>query len=209
MQDLRDLERVEPGFTPDGVFQARVSIPPSYRTPDEVSRFCERLSERIGSSPGVQHVGVISVAPLSGLLRTIPFSVQGQSTAERDRAMANVPTISPGYLDAVGTRLVRGRPEPPVSSVLAGYACTAYNRCMQYTIRGVPVAVDHALRERARVAGKSLNEAAVDALAEGSGMTGSRRKRRDLADIAKTWKADKAVEAALADQDRVDKDLWR
>ena len=80
---------------------------------------------------------------------------------------------------------------------------------MQYTIRGIPVAVDNALRERARVAGKSLNETAVDALAEGSGMTGSRRKRRDLADIAKSWKADKAVEAALADQDRVDEDLWR
>ena len=88
--------------------------------------------------------------------------------------------------------------------MLAGYACTAYNSCMQYTIRGIPVAVDNALRERARVAGKSLNEAAVDALAEGSGMTGSRRKRRDLTDIARTWKAEKAVEAALADQDRVD-----
>ena len=61
----------------------------------------------------------------------------------------------------------------------------------------------------ARAAGKSLNEAAVDALAEGSGMAGTRRKRRDLGDIARTWKADKAVVAALADQDRVDEDLWR
>jgi hypothetical protein len=60
-------------------------------------------------------------------------------------------------------------------------------------------------------AGRARNRrsTAVDALAEGSGMTGSRRKRRDLADIAKPWKADKAVEAALADQDRVDEDLWR
>jgi hypothetical protein len=80
---------------------------------------------------------------------------------------------------------------------------------MQYTIRGIPAAVDAALRERARAAGTSLNEAAVDALAEGSGMAGSRRKRRDLGDIARTWRADKAVEAALADQDRVDEDLWR
>lgn len=80
---------------------------------------------------------------------------------------------------------------------------------MQYTIRGIPAAVDNALRERARAAGKSLNAAAVDALAEGSGMAGSRRKRRDLTDIVRTWKADKAVEAALADQDRVDEDLWR
>lgn len=80
---------------------------------------------------------------------------------------------------------------------------------MQYTIRGIPAAVDEALRERARAAGKSLNEAAVDALAEGTGTTGSRRKRRSLTDIANSWKADKAVEAALADQDRVDEDLWR
>jgi hypothetical protein len=80
---------------------------------------------------------------------------------------------------------------------------------MQYTIRGIPPALDGALRERARAAGKSLNEAAVDALAEGSGMAGSRRQRRALADIAGTWKSEKAVEAALADQDRVDEALWR
>jgi hypothetical protein len=80
---------------------------------------------------------------------------------------------------------------------------------MQYTIRGIPLAVDHALRARARAAGKSLNEAAVEALAEGAGATGARRKRRDLGDIAGTWRAEKAVETALADQDRIDEDLWR
>jgi len=80
---------------------------------------------------------------------------------------------------------------------------------MQYTIRGIPPAIDSALRQRARAAGKSLNEAAVDALTEGSGMAGSPRKRRDLRDIAGTWKADQAVEKALAAQDHVDADLWR
>jgi hypothetical protein len=80
---------------------------------------------------------------------------------------------------------------------------------MQYTIRGIPHVVDAALRARARVAGKSLNEAALDALSEGSGVSGARRKRRDLADIAGTWKREKAVESALAAQDQVDEDLWR
>jgi hypothetical protein len=80
---------------------------------------------------------------------------------------------------------------------------------MQYTIRGIPSAVDAALRQRARARGKSLNEAAVDALTEGSGMTGKPRKRRDLTDIAGSWKTDKALESALADQDRVDEDMWR
>ena len=80
---------------------------------------------------------------------------------------------------------------------------------MQYTIRGIPPAVDGALRESARAAGKSLNEAAVDALAAGLGMAGTPRKRRNLGDIAGTWKGETAVEAALAAQDRVDRDLWR
>jgi hypothetical protein len=80
---------------------------------------------------------------------------------------------------------------------------------MQYTIRGIPAAIDNALRARARAAGKSLNQAAVAALAEGAGVTGGPRKRRDLGDIARTWKADKALASALAAQDRVDEDLWR
>jgi hypothetical protein len=80
---------------------------------------------------------------------------------------------------------------------------------MQYTIRGIPEAIDNALRQRARASGKSLNEAAVEALTEGSGMAGKPRKRRHLGDIAGTWKPDRAVEMALAAQDHVDADLWR
>ena len=91
---------------------------------------------------------------------------------------------------------------------LAACAGSAYNRCMQYTIRGVPAAVDSALRERARAARKSLNEAALDALVESTGVVPP-RTRRNLRDIAGSWKADRGVDAALAAQDRVDQDLWR
>lgn len=80
---------------------------------------------------------------------------------------------------------------------------------MQYTVRGIPPALDAALRQRARARGKSLNEQAVDALAKGVGLTGVPRKRRDLRDIAGSWKTDKAVETALAAQDAVDEDLWK
>lgn len=80
---------------------------------------------------------------------------------------------------------------------------------MQYTIRGIPAAVDSALRDRARAAGKSLNQAAIEALAQGAGVAGAPRKQRDLTDIAGSWRADKALASALAAQDRVDEDLWR
>ena len=80
---------------------------------------------------------------------------------------------------------------------------------MQYTIRGIPEALDEAIRERARAEGKSLNEVAVEALTDGLGLGASDIVRRDLSDVSGTWKAETAVEAALADQDRVDPDLWK
>jgi hypothetical protein len=80
---------------------------------------------------------------------------------------------------------------------------------MQYTIRGIPPAIDEAARKRARGEGKSLNEVAVEALANGLGLGDADVVRRDLADITGTWKKDTATEAALDAQDRVDEDLWK
>ena len=79
----------------------------------------------------------------------------------------------------------------------------------QYTLRGIPAALDAAIRERARSEGKSLNAVAVAAIAQGLGLGQEHVVRRDLTDIAGTWRRDAAVEAALAAQDKVDKDLWK
>ena len=80
---------------------------------------------------------------------------------------------------------------------------------MQYTLRGIPSELDRTLRERAREEDKSLNEVAVEALAEGVGLGSERIARRDLGDIVGTWKKDSAVDAALAAQDVVDRSLWK
>ncbi len=80
---------------------------------------------------------------------------------------------------------------------------------MQYTVRGVPASLDLAIRERARVEGKSLNQVAVEALAEGLGVAGTRTVRRSLDDIAGTWRRDAAFERALAKQRGIDRSLWK
>ena len=80
---------------------------------------------------------------------------------------------------------------------------------MQYTIRGIPPGIDEAVRERARAEGKSLNEVAVEALADGLGLGDEDVVRRDLSDVVGTWKKDAAVEAVLAAQGRVDPGLWK
>src|SRR5262245_27975212 len=109
VRNLRQLNDVPLGFRTDGVFQARVSLPSSYTSSADVARFYEGLSDRLHATPGVTRAGVISVAPLSGLLATVPFSVDGEPVADRDRASANLRAITPDYFATVETRLLQGR----------------------------------------------------------------------------------------------------
>jgi putative ABC transport system permease protein len=130
VQAVLRLQRAPLGFRPDSVFQARISLPPSYNSREDLTRFYERLSEGLTQAPGVQSVGVISVAPLSGLLATVGFSVAGQPLNERDLPSANLRAISADYLSAVGTRLTSGRRfvetdtanNPPIALVSAALA---------------------------------------------------------------------------------------
>jgi putative ABC transport system permease protein len=70
------------------------------------------------------------VAPLSGILRTVPFTVEGEAHNERQMPSVNLRVISPGYLSAIGTRLLGGRSfleadrsdTPPVALVSSALA---------------------------------------------------------------------------------------
>jgi putative ABC transport system permease protein len=136
LQNLLRLRSARLGFNPDPVFQARISIPPSYKSADDLGRFYDRLSEQLVNLPGVEGVGVVSVAPLSGILRTAPFSVDGESQHERDRPNVNLRVISAGFFPAVGTRLLSGRSfsevdrsdAPPVALVRSGLRSTPVAR---------------------------------------------------------------------------------
>jgi len=79
---------------------------------------------------------------------------------------------------------------------------------MQYTVRNIPKNIDTELRRRARLEGKSLNEAALDAMARGLGQGKDEIRFRDLSDIAGTWQEDAAFDAAIEDQQAIDPELW-
>ena len=130
LENLLRLKDAQLGFNPDSVFQARISIPASYKSTDDLVRFYDRLSYQLVNSPGVEGVGAVSVAPLSGILRTVPFTVEGEAQHETDRPNVNLRVISPGYFPTVGTRLLSGQPfsdadrsdTPPVALVSAALA---------------------------------------------------------------------------------------
>lgn len=79
---------------------------------------------------------------------------------------------------------------------------------IQYTLRNVPPRLDSLLRDKARRQRKSLNEVALEALNAGSGL-GAGARYDDLDAFFGSWIADRAVDAALRDQRRVDEGLWR
>ncbi len=80
---------------------------------------------------------------------------------------------------------------------------------MQYTLRNVPKDVDRALRSKARREGKTLNDATLEALADGLGLDQVPRRYRSVRDLLGARKPDPALDAALADQRRIDPELWK
>lgn len=81
----------------------------------------------------------------------------------------------------------------------------------QYTIREVPEATDHLLRESALAEGISLNQASIRALERGLGLDGGRvvyRRLRHLAGhLGRQERA--AWQKALSEQDVVDPEAWK
>lgn len=79
---------------------------------------------------------------------------------------------------------------------------------MQYTLRNVPPILDKALRRRAKEEGKGLNDTAVEALRRGLGADAEAVRYRKLRDLAGIWLDDPEFDAAIADQHRIDLQLW-
>ena len=80
---------------------------------------------------------------------------------------------------------------------------------MQYTIRSIPDAIDHALRRRAKRQAKSLNAVVVETLARGLELDAKPAEYTDLDYLAGTWQEDPGFDLAIADFERVDEDAWK
>jgi len=111
LRSLTRLQRIDLGFRADSVFVARLSLPPQrYASPADVAGFYDRLHAALARQPGVSAVGVVSVAPLSGLLATVPFTVRRRPPiAYRERPSANYRAVSPAYLASIRAHVGAGR----------------------------------------------------------------------------------------------------
>ena len=93
-----------------GVVTMRVSVPAArYPTQDSTARFFNGFVEELAGQGGIQNAGFVSTLPLTGSAGST-LTVQGRE----DIAMAERPEVgwqwaSPGYFDAMGIPLVKGR----------------------------------------------------------------------------------------------------
>jgi len=110
VRSFRELQRVRPGFDPQGVLAFTVNVyGDRYRQPGAWQAFLEALTSRIRALPGVEGVGGVSQVPLAGGIWNGPYAWDEASEAQWPSARASYRGISGDYFRVMGTRLLAGR----------------------------------------------------------------------------------------------------
>jgi macrolide transport system ATP-binding/permease protein len=110
---LRGLQRAQllnPGFVPQNAFEISFDLLLQGYDGPRTQAFKRRLLERVRDLPGVQSAGLSNAVPLSLSINNGSIYVEGQ----REQRGMNVPmartsSASPGFISAMGTRLLEGR----------------------------------------------------------------------------------------------------
>ena len=104
------LQRVEPGFSPDGVFTAQILIPAERYDRARLAAFYEQLYARLGTLPGATSAALGDRVPLTGGTTPAPVAVQGRPIPPlSERAQAHRHLVSPKYFATLGIPIRAGR----------------------------------------------------------------------------------------------------
>ncbi len=101
----------DPGFNPEGVLLAQVSLPEtSYPDPTSRVAFFDRALEAVRSLPGVRSASVVSAAPFSGNSSSGSYSIEGYQPGPGESAPhALIRIVDPDYFKTLEIPLLQGR----------------------------------------------------------------------------------------------------
>jgi putative ABC transport system permease protein len=103
------LQRVNPGFEPEGVFTAQIALPRQY-SPAKVTEFYERFYQRLATLPGASSAALSERLPLTGGQTPTVVAVAGRPIPPlSERATATRHLVSPRYFSTLGIPLRAGR----------------------------------------------------------------------------------------------------
>lgn len=115
LRSFDNLRRADLGFDPAGVLTFQVVLPPD-RYPDRaaLTTALADLHDRLGSLPGVEAAGLVSILPLSGGGTDSDFFMEGRPLPPPGQAPVTwLRQASHGYMESLGMDPVRGRALQP------------------------------------------------------------------------------------------------
>ena len=111
VKSFRNLINVDPGFDHGNVLTLRLALPqPSYPETPDLVRFYEQLGNEVRQLPGVVAAGFVRVLPLADDIGDAGMVIEGnpRQPGEHNQS-ADWQVVTPGYFEAQGMRLVKGR----------------------------------------------------------------------------------------------------
>ena len=112
VDSLRHLRSINPGFAPEEVLTAEVSLPfAKYRDNSQRIAFFQNVLDRLRALPGVQSAGATLSMPLGGGGRYwMGLEIEGRPNPSRESVpVVAYSQITPGYLEALHIPLLAGR----------------------------------------------------------------------------------------------------
>jgi putative ABC transport system permease protein len=111
LRSFAEILKVDPGFKPEGVLTMRVALPNAiYNKPEQVRGFYDALLDRVQKLPGVTAAGAINALPLGGQSSSGTITADSQAVPlDNTTPEADQRVVTPGYFQAMGIALVRGR----------------------------------------------------------------------------------------------------
>jgi predicted permease len=110
LASFKQLLAVDPGFKPDGVMTVTTAIPQAKYPEDQRQPFTHRLLERVRAIPGVRYAGATNSIPFGGSFNKSVILAEGHQMQPGESMIAPMQvTVSPGYFEAMGAQLKRGR----------------------------------------------------------------------------------------------------
>jgi predicted permease len=110
IRSLIELNRIDLGFNPANVLTAQLQVPATdYPQPADVVRFHRQAVERVRQIPGVRAAGSVRVLPLARTIGDWSIKLEGRPYVPEENPNGDFQAVIPGYFEAMGLKLVRGR----------------------------------------------------------------------------------------------------
>ncbi len=110
VQSFRRLQALNPGFNPEGIVSAQLSLPRANSDTARVIGFYQQLVARAGALPGATSAAAVSYLPLGRDGARYRFLVEGQPFLEPQlRPGAEFNVVTPGYFATMEIPLLQGR----------------------------------------------------------------------------------------------------